>query len=1096
MRQINCILLLLLLSANAFGQLTTDQKIADFENVAAIYNKNYGPYEWKRDAIGFDLLNTAPWLDKVRATTNDLDFYEVMVGYVASLNDAHDGYTLPSNFVASMNFGVDIYDGKLLVDTINRSRLPLTTFPFQIGDELVSIDGQDAQQILDGLLKYGVAANPRSTRRIAAELLTLHIQSLMPHAPSTPNSSIVVFRHADGSLETDTIPWTKTGLPLVNVGKYITPSSRRNPVTDEPQYMKTLQKLWNCKLPDRAVNAFGSRAPIFVNSMPAGFVKRLGSGPDVFYSGTFQSGAFKIGYIRIPDFAPANTTTALNAFKGEITFFEQNTDGLIVDVMRNPGGSVLYLNQILAQLMPATWRSIAFEVRATSSWVADISSSLEAAKGTGAPQSTIDLLQSLKDEILAANRAKRGRTNPIPLDEVSIDRAPTTGAYDKPVMVLVDDMSASAGDAFAATIQDNARGPLFGWRTMGAGGNVAGWEAGSYSLGSISVTESLMNRKNPIVTSEYPAAPYVENIGVRPDIQADYMTRDNLTQNGKPFVDAFVAAMVNKIQSSHPAVVRRPRTLSDQNLTPSQKEADFRFLASLYATYYAPYEWKKQLLGFDALSIQPWLDRVAATQTDLDFYEICVEYVASLNDTHDHFTLPTDFSARMPFSVDVYDGKVLVETVNSFANLPTRGDEIVSVDGKSVEQLMSDFAKYAAWENPISTRRIAATRIVSRFQSVMPHAIDAGDSAAVVVRHADGTLQTYTIPWQKSGTPLEVGPLSKKKPVPASVSDYMQTLDEVRWSGVTDTQTAVASFASRSPIFAASLGPAFTQRLGHSSDFFYSGTFKYEDLTLGYIRIPSYSPSSQSAQSAVFQTEIDYMNANTDGLIVDEMRNSGGFLCFGEDIATRLIPYPFQATGFQLRAYWTRVLGFYNAYNNAKNNGAPADIVAQYQLLFNALSDANASLRGLTDPVPLCTSSLNRTPVGNAYKKPLMMLIDEFTVSTADSVANMMASANRGILYGMRTNGAGGNNTTYDAGAFTEGFAGMTIGIQTRKFPVAAPGYPSSIYIENVGVRPQIVSDYMTRDNLMQNGAPFVQGFLKAMATYVRQEKHGRKRAF
>src|SRR5262249_45232388 len=158
-------------------------------------------------------------------------------------------------------------------------------------------------------------------------------------------------------------------------------------------------------------------------------------------------------------------------------------------------------------------------------------------------------------------------------------------------------------------------------------------------------------------------------------------------------------------------------------------------------------------------------------------------------------------------------------------------------------------------------------------------------------------------------------------------------------------------------------------------------------------------------------------------------------------------------------------LGFYNAYNSAKNSGAPPDIVAQYQLLFNALSDANAALRGLTDPVPLCTSSLNRNPAAGAYRKPLMLLIDEFTVSTADSVANMIQSANRGLLYGMRTNGAGGNNTTFDAGPFTQGTAGMTIGIQTRKFPVATPDYPTSIYIENVGVRPQVISDYMTRDN-------------------------------
>ena len=46
-----------------------------------------------------------------------------------------------------------------------------------------------------------------------------------------------------------------------------------------------------------------------------------------------------------------------------------------------------------------------------------------------------------------------------------------------------------------------------------------------------------------------------------------------------------------------------------QNLTPAQKEADFRYLASLYSTYYAPVDWKKQLFNFDALAIQPWLDR-------------------------------------------------------------------------------------------------------------------------------------------------------------------------------------------------------------------------------------------------------------------------------------------------------------------------------------------------------------------------------------------------------------------------------------------------------------------------------------------------------
>jgi hypothetical protein len=562
-------IVLALTTTVAFGQLTVDQKISDFQNVAGVYNKNYGPYEWKRDALGFDLLNIAPWLDKIRATKDDLDFYEVVVSYVASLNDAHDFYSVPSNFVARLNLGVDLYDGKLLVDTINRRLLPAADFSLQIGYELVSIDGTDAQQILDGLLQYEIAANPRSTRRLAAQLLTTRPQSLIPHATDVPEISTVVFRRPDGNLETYQVPWTKTGLPLTSIGKYITPREVRrdqqwftiedpdaeSPPEYFPEYMEPLLNLWNCQLPDRTVNGFGSQSPIFINSMPAGFALRLGrTSADVFYSGTFETAGSKIGFIRIPNFAPANTTAALAAFRKEIDFFEQNTDGLIVDVMRNPGGSAFYLNQILALLIPTTWRSIAFEVRATSSWVRDISSALEQAKAQRAPQGTIDLLQAIKDEIVAANRAKRGRTRPIPLDDVTIDRNPAMDqngkviAFDKPIMVLVDDLSASAGDAFAATIQDNARGPLLGWRTMGAGGNVVGWEAGSYSLGSITVTQSLMNRKNPVVTSDYPTAPYVENIGVRPEILVDYMTRDNLTQSGKPFVDAFVAAMVDYLQ--------------------------------------------------------------------------------------------------------------------------------------------------------------------------------------------------------------------------------------------------------------------------------------------------------------------------------------------------------------------------------------------------------------------------------------------------------------------------------------------------------------------------------------------------------------------
>jgi len=98
----------------------------------------------------------------------------------------------------------------------------------------------------------------------------------------------------------------------------------------------------------------------------------------------------------------------------------------------------------------------------------------------------------------------------------------------------------------------------------------------------------------------------------------------------------------------------------------------------------------------------------------------------------------------------------------------------------------------------------------------------------------------------------------------------------------------------------------------------------------------------------------------------------------------------------------------------------------------------------------------------------------------------MLRDANRVSLYGMRTNGAGGNNTTFDAGTYSEGLAGMTLALQTRKEKHLNGDYPYTDLIENAGVWPDITDDYMTKENLLQNGAPFLRHALEHMAAQIR----------
>ena len=539
------------------GQITTDQKINDFLNLAGLYAKNYAPYEWKREVFGFDLMEAGPWLDRVRASRDDLEFYDICVEYVAALRcGGHDRYILPSTFSASLGFTVDIYDNLVLIDSISRQPPGAT---LRVGDELVSVDGKPVEDLIREFEKYSVQSHPLIARRASAAVIPTRTQNRIPRAVELGERAEVVVRRANGALETISVPWAKSGLPLMAAGPVPMLAPRAAALDDDPEpipdYMLPLLELQHVEMEDRdlALNS-GGRNPIF--QMPAGFVRRMGgAASDTFFSGLYTAAGLRIGFIRIPTMSPANTTLAYQQFETEMAFFEESTDGLVVDVMRNPGGQVGYVEQLCRRLIPSPFRTLGFEVRATSTWVASFAQSVASARQQNAPEQTILQLENMLKELEAANAANRGRTGPLPLGGLSLTLEPARDrngkiiAYTKPLIVLTDEFSASGGDMFPAVIQDNRRGPIVGMRTMGLGGSVSNFPTGAFSEGATRITQSLMIRKDAVITSEYPAAPYVENIGVRPDVTLDYMTRQNLLNGGAPFVEAFTSAIVDQIKA-------------------------------------------------------------------------------------------------------------------------------------------------------------------------------------------------------------------------------------------------------------------------------------------------------------------------------------------------------------------------------------------------------------------------------------------------------------------------------------------------------------------------------------------------------------------
>jgi hypothetical protein len=573
--------------------LTREQRISDLTQLASQYAKNYGPYEWKRDALGFDLMRLTPWLQRI-AHSDDLDFQEALIEYVASLNDAHDNIAFPTTFSASLSMTVDIYDGKVLIDSINRLRLPLADFPFGIGDEIVSVDGRPVQEIIESYRKYAISANQRSTDRIAALRLVSRSQQIMPHIAGLGDTAMVAIRLAStGATNVYTIPWFKNGIPVLSQGPLPSPvrgNGRMFLATDGqgftaglpeaatasatvfkaadatphddtlPDYMDPIRPLLNASVSKDyySVLNFGSRFPIF--ALPAGFtdlntpcatcIVRPGE-PVFYFLATFTTPAgVRVGFLRIPSMSPPSSQIQLAQLDRAMTHFGANTDALIVDVMRNPGGLVSFVEAVSQRLIPTPFNTIGFEIRATNAWLFSFAAQLTNARlNPATPSAVLANLEANYKEVLSAFNENRGRSAPVSLNSTGgLLLQPVAGAYTKPLMVLTDEFSASGGDMLPSIIQSNKRGPVFGWRTMGAGGSVVGFNGPAFTESIFRITVSLMNRGHVVNTPDFPPAPYIENIGVRPDIAVDYMTRANLMSAGADFVQAFIKAIENLVQ--------------------------------------------------------------------------------------------------------------------------------------------------------------------------------------------------------------------------------------------------------------------------------------------------------------------------------------------------------------------------------------------------------------------------------------------------------------------------------------------------------------------------------------------------------------------
>lgn len=539
-------LLFLGAAQNGVAGMSSEQRLNDYSQLVNIIERHYGPMRWKQTTINLDWKRLVEeFRGKVLSVRSDAEFYRVLAQFIANLQDAHVSPMIPSNYRASLGFGIDLVEGKALIETIDRLRLPEVLFPFKKGDQVLAVGGVPVEKIAEEMSLVSKTGSDASTKRIAYARITTRKESSGVAVPKGI-TTITVLPKGAGTPVTVTATWILTGTPLVELDDLAGQLSSSNVSTvatasDGESLTQELKKLsiFNLSLPQSflddlqrtGISDMGAAKSMF--TLPAG--AKVYDDISV-TAAVYEVAGKKIGILRIPSYTEEGLTEVLAR---ALVRMEKETDVLVLDQTNNPGGSVAQVSDIVGLFADKSYKDMDFEIRPSLAWLQtfqDINQQIDTMLKNDANDMAANALKArfdyLESEVRESLVQKRFLTNPVSLNLVGtfgMIQPAASVHYTKPVLLLINELDFSGGDAFPALMKDNGRVTIFGTATTGAGGNVREYGPLANSFFKLHLTESLMVRPN---------GEYMENRGVKPDVEYAF-TEDDFMNGYRNYVQRF-----------------------------------------------------------------------------------------------------------------------------------------------------------------------------------------------------------------------------------------------------------------------------------------------------------------------------------------------------------------------------------------------------------------------------------------------------------------------------------------------------------------------------------------------------------------------------
>ncbi len=489
--------------------LTPEEKKADFEQLASIIKSQYGPYEYKKALLKLDVDAMAAQYAKEAETMSNMAFYHSINRFVAAFQDSHFRSSVQTNYLSSLGFVADRINGAVLIDRLIPELLTPDVFPFERGDEIVEFNGKPVAETLEEIASYLPSGYKETGLRMAATYLGHRPASALP--PQKGFAILTIRRGTSDILEKIKLPWYGAGQldedadPLL-AWSLAKPDFSKLSVEDVFENLPKGEQAFRCQGTTRT-------------AIPRGAVL-LTATPFVAYYHPTPKG--NIGYLRIPHYSwGEQEEVRFQQYEYVVSELEKNTVGLIIDQDHNCGGSVFFLERMVGLFATKPYQGLNFQFLASraeyltfKTWVdAESRFTLQGRDWLG----VVDLVRRAW--------ANGDRLAPKTTFHNNRELQPNGIRYTKPILMLVDEMSGSGGDAFPAMLQGMQRAKLMGVRTMGAGGHVQAAPGLNYSSNKLNLTKSLFYRPDGVA---------VENNGAVPDI-AYQPTRDDFLYKYKNY---------------------------------------------------------------------------------------------------------------------------------------------------------------------------------------------------------------------------------------------------------------------------------------------------------------------------------------------------------------------------------------------------------------------------------------------------------------------------------------------------------------------------------------------------------------------------------